>query len=71
MKKCVFPHPVLLIEGQIFSLLLCFILLLLGYQTIFNFESIGIVGIIGIIVMIPAMIFWYKVFWQQIFGILK
>ena len=71
MKKCVFPHPVLLIEGQIFSLLLCFILLLLGYQTLFNFESIGIVGIIGIIVMIPAMIFWYKVFWQQIFGILK
>ena len=71
MKKYVFPHPVLLIEGQIFSLLLCFILLIFGYQTIFNFESIGIVGIIGIIVMIPAMIFWYKVFWQQIFGILK
>ena len=49
MKKYVFPHPVLLVEGQIFSLLLCFILLIFGYQTIFNFESIGIVGIIGII----------------------
>lgn len=71
MKKYVFPHPVLLIEGQIFSLLLCFILLIFGYQTIFNFESIGIVGIIGILVMIPAMIFWYKFCWQQIFGILK
>ena len=71
MKKYIFPHVVLLVEGQILSLLLCFICLALWYQTVFNFESIGAVGVIGIVIVTPMMIFWYKNFWPQCFGILK
>lgn len=71
MTKYIFPHPMLLIGGQIFSVLTCFTLLTLLYQTVFNFESIGIVGIIVTVIYVLLSIFYYKTLWPQIFGILK
>jgi hypothetical protein len=71
MKKYVLPHPVLLI-GQIICLLVCGIFFLGLYETIFNYENIGSIGIIACAIFFFDIVFFYATgLWQQTFGILK
>ena len=69
--KRIYPHPILIIGGTILTLGFYGLYFTFLYQTLFNFEQIGFIGIITVLLFTPLLILWHLVFVPQCISMLK